>query len=126
MASNIDSIAAADLAATAFDTDSSVCPAESGTYTAPGEDAATISAILLAEEKDEDCDDLGKAEVRRRSIIVQTAEVADPKIGGIITVGSDAWRIVGVGDIANGRALLETVIDTDISRHDGEHYKRVR
>ena len=123
---NIDSITAADLAATAFDTDSPGCPAESVTYTAPGVAGVTIDAILMPEEKGEGTDGQGTEEIRRRSIIVQTAEVSDPKIGGTITVGSDTWRIVSAGDIGNGRAVLETVIDTDISRHDEDHYKRAR
>ena len=126
MASNMDSITAADLAATAFDTDSSVCPAESVTYTAPGAEGITVDAILLPEEKGEETDGVGTEEVRRRSIIVQTAEINDPKIGGTITAGSDVWRIVDVGDFGNGRAVLETVIDTDISRHDEDHYKRTK
>ncbi len=123
---NMDSITAADLAATAFDTDSPVCPAEEVTYTAPGEEGVTIDAILLPEEKGEDTDGQGTEEIRRRSIIVQTAEISDPKIGGIITAGSDVWRIVSIGDKGNGRAVAEAVIDTDISRHDEDHYKRTK
>ena len=121
---NIENIIATDMAATAFDTAAAESPSQDVTYTPPGGDEVTVTAIVLAEDIENTSDELGETKIRRRDIVISTDVVTSPQINASVTIADENWQVVSVSEAGFGKAVLSLVCGAPQSRHHETHKQR--
>ena len=119
----IHDIIAADLAATAFDTDLDETPATEITWD-PDDDNITCNAIVGSKEISPGYDD-GEDHVEMRMLTVLTADIADPQVGTEVVIGSDTWKVVAVPRSGFGSALVRMAKKAPVARAHQGHTKRM-
>ncbi len=119
----IQDIIAADLAATAFDDTDDATPVTAITWDPDG-DNITCNAIAGSVSISPDYDD-GENHALTRRLIVQTADVADPKVGVNVTIGSDTWEVVEVEQVGFGSAAVRVARSVPVARAHEGHKKRM-
>jgi len=82
---NINTMIAADMAATAFDVDDAASPADTVSYTPVGGEAADVSAIIAGPEVIVENDDDGRFETAVINIAVRQSDVTTINYGDTIT-----------------------------------------
>jgi len=124
MAANIHDIMAADMAATAFDTDAAESPSEETTYTPPGGEGVTVTVIVLPEDIEAADDEQGATQIRRRRVIMDTGETT-PEIRAELTLESIQWKVTAIDNKRPNHAVLTVVSDTPKSRHYESHKRKI-
>lgn len=78
------------------------------TYTADGEDAASISAIWMPDTEPEEYSEDGKWRFRRGNLLCAATDVASPSNRDTVTIGADTWQVddeIGIHRAAGGVTL---------------------
>ena len=99
---NIDTILAADLAATVGKTDDAACPSDTVSYTVYGAEAADITALIHGETGDRETDGQGEGIIGSLDFEVSGSDVTRPTKGDTVTFNSrtykvDRWSAAGGG-----------------------------
>ncbi len=90
----------------------------------PGDDEITCDAIVGSISITPDYGD-GEDHVETRSVTVQTADIADPRVGDIVVIGLDKWRVVAVERAGFGSAMVRVAGKTPVAREHEGHTKRM-
>ena len=119
MASPLDTIAATDLAACAFDTADTMSPAESVTWTPDGGDGSSISAVVTDRINTRQVDDVGQARRQYIQVLVQKSDVATVADGDTCTLDAEVYGVDRDGRIRDCRAawLVDMVRRERATRH---------
>lgn len=119
----IHDIIAADLAATAFDDTVDGTPVAAITWDPDG-DNISCNAIAGSISITPGYGD-GEDHAETRRLVVQTADVADPRVGIEVDIGSDTWKVVEIERVGNGSAAVRVAKSTPVARADIGHTKRM-
>lgn len=121
---NIDTILAADLEATAFNTDAAECPADTVSYTPAGGEAVSIPAVILQDQTIEETEPDGRGDRQFLQAAIATADVAAPAAGDSLTYNSRTFRVTEVaGSSAVRIVTAERFVNSERSMAD---YRRQR